>query len=342
MIGFREKSCVLVALGVILAGAPARAEDFYAGKTITLTTHSSPGGQYDSYSRLLARFIGKYIPGNPNVVVVNRVGAGGLLAVNQAGTTAPRDGTFLTLVANGLVLSQGIGQPGLRAALDEFNFIGNFSSANGITIVSTSAGVTNIDDVRRKEVTIGSSGAGSISALLPAAHNAFGGTKFKVVQGYEGSAQMNLAIRRGEIHGRSGGAWSELQAEFPEEVRARSVIPLSQTGPKRDPALPDVPLLTEIARGDERNLAGARFVSEALAQPRSIAAPPGVPQEIVAVLRAAFQKAIADPAFLDEARRSHLEMTPVAGEDVQRSVRSALGTPAAIREYVKTALEANN
>lgn len=342
MLGAGAKTHALVAIGVAIWSAGARAEDFFAGKTITLTTHSAPGGQYDAYSRLMARFIGKYIPGNPSVVVVNRVGAGGLIAVNQAAGSAPRDGTFLTLVANGLVLSQGIGAPGLRASLDELNWIGNFSSANGITLVSTSAGVKNIDDVRGKEVTIGSSGAGSISALLPAAHNAFAGAKFKVVQGYEGSAQMNLAIRRGEIHGRSGGAWSELQAEFPEEVRAGSVLPLTQTGKTRDPGLPNVPLLTEIARGDERNLAGARFVSEALSQPRSLAAPPGVPAEIVAVLRAAFQKAIADPEFLDQARRAHLEITPVTGEEVQKSVRAALGTPAAIRDYVKTALGAHN
>ena len=259
MTGFHKIIGALLTACAFAISFAAHAQDSFAGKTITITTHSAPGGQYDGYSRLLARHIGKYIPGNPQVMVVNRVGAGGLTAVNQAAGQAPRDGTLLTLVANGLVLFQGIGMTGLRADLQEFNWIGNFNSSNGITIVSSSAGIKTIEEARQKEVTIGSSGAGSISALLPAAHNAFAGTKFKVVQGYEGSAQMNLAIRRGELHGRSGGPWMELQSEFPE-IKDGMIIPLSQTGSKREKGLENVPLLVEIARGDERNLAGARFV----------------------------------------------------------------------------------
>ncbi len=331
----------LAAIALAAAAAPLHAEDFYAGKTIVITTHSAPGGQYDAYCRLLARVYGKYIPGNPAIQVLNRVGAGGLLAVNQAAGTAPRDGTLLTLVANGLALFQGIGQQGLRATLEDFNWIGNFNASNGITVVMANAGIATIEDARQKVAIIGSSGAGSISALLPAAHNAFAGTKFKVVQGYEGAAQMNLSMRRGELHGRSGGPWIELQADFPEESRNGTLIPLSQTGNVRDPGLPHVPLLTEIAVGDERNRAGARFVSDSLTQTRSLAAPPGVPADIVAILRAAFEKTLADPDFRAQARQAGLEINPTTGEHVQKAIQSVLKSPASLREYVKTALAAS-
>lgn len=316
----------------------AHAEDHFAGKTIVITTHSAPGGQYDAYSRVLARFYGKYIPGNPAMQVLNRVGAGGLLAVNNA-ATGPRDGTLLTLVANGLVLFQGLSMPGLRAALEDFNWIGNFNASNGVTVVMADAGVKTVAEARLKEVIIGSSGAGSISALLPAAHNAFAGTKFRVVQGYEGAAHMNLSMRRGEIQGRSGAPWLELQSDFPEESRNGRLIPLSQIGSIRDPLLPDVPLLTEIAVGDERNLAGARFVTDSLTQTRSLAAPPGVPADVVATLRTAFQQVLRDTEFVSQVHQAGLELNPTTGEHVQATIASVLKSPTALRDYVKSKLE---
>ena len=337
----RGGSCHTLIAGFLICAplSPSRAQDFFAGKTITITTHSAAGGQYDGYLRLLARYIGKYIPGNPNIAVLNQVGAGGLLAVNHALTLAPRDGTFLTLVANGLLLFQGVGQPGLRGSLGDLNWIGNFSAANAITVVSASAGVRTIEDVRRKEIVIGSSGAGSISALLPAAHNALAGAKFRVVQGYEGSAAMNLAIRRGELHGRSGSTWKEYQADFPQETRDGTLLALTQTGEAREADLPDTPLLTEIVGDDPGKLAAARFVSEALTQNRALAAPPDVPAEIVAVLRAAFEKSIAEPEFLANAKRAGLEIAPTTGEYVTKVVKDVLAAPAETRALAKAAVD---
>ena len=319
------------------SGWAAVAEDYFAGKTITLTTHSAPGGQYDAWSRLLARFYGKHIPGNPSIQVFNRVGAGGLLAVNNM-ATAPRDGTALTLVANGLVLFEGIGMPGLRVTLGDFNWIGNFNASNGVTVVMAASGVRNIEEARQREAIIGSSGAGSISALLPAAHNAFAGAKFRVVQGYEGSAHMNLAMRRGEIHGRSGAPWAELMVELNEEARDGRLVAISQIGTVRDRLLPEVPLLTEIATGDERNLDAMRFVTDSLTQTRSVAAPPGVPAAVVAILRAAFDKALADPEFIAQAHQGGLELNPTSGEHVQKTIQSVLKSSGSVRDYVKAAL----
>ena len=328
----------ILTAALICATASARADDFYAGKTITLSTHSAPGGQYDGYLRLLTRFYGKFIPGNPSFLVLNQVGAGGLLAANHAAQNAPRDGTFLTLVANGLLLFQGIGQPGLRASLGDFQWVGNFSNSNGVTVAWAPAGVRTIEEARRKELIIGSSGAGSVSALLPAAHNALAGAKFKVVQGYEGAAAMNLAIRRGELQGRSGSTWKDFLADFPQETADGTLAPLTQTGRAREPALADVPLFSEVVGDDPNKIAAALFVGDALTQNRSLAAPPGTPDAAVAMLRAAFEKTMADPEFKAQAKRAGLELSPTSGETVEKTVKAVLDAPASVRDTARAAL----
>lgn len=333
----RLACCAAVVAALVALPRAATANDFYAGKTITISTHGGVGGEYDGYLRLLQRFFGKYIPGNPKIVVVNQVGAGGLLAVNYAAKIAPQDGTHLVMVANGLLLFQAIGRPGLEVSLGDLKWIGNFDASNGVTVVWHTAGVRTIEEARRKAVIIGSSGAGSISALLPAAYNALAGTKFKVVLGYEGSAKMNLAIRRGEIQGRSGSTWSSFLTDFPE-IKDGLLIPLSQVGTVRDPRLPNVPLLTELVGKNPQKLAAAELVSLSLTQNRSVAAPPGVPDDRVALLRTAFGKVMHDPDFLAAAHRSGLEIEPTTGQAVQETVRKVLGMPKDVIEMTRKAL----
>ena len=320
-----------------LACGPVFAQDFYAGKTITMSTHGGVGGEYDAYLRLLQRFMGKYIPGNPNIQVINQVGAGGLLAINHAAKIAPQDGTHLVMAANGLLLFEAIGAPGLQTSLGAFKWLGNFSAANGITVVWKTAGINTIEDARKKEVIIGSSGAGSISSLLPLAHNALAGTKFKVLLGYEGSAKMNLAIRSGELDGRSGSTWPAFLTDFPE-AKDGMLIPLSQAGEFRDPRLPDVPLLTELVNNDPNKLAAARLVSLALTQNRSIATPPGVPDDRVAMLRTAFEKSMVDPEFVAGAKLAGLDISWKDGLAVQKTVREVLSQPKEVIDTTKAAL----
>lgn len=329
------RAAVVAALALLPRAASA--DDFYTGKTITISTHGGVGGEYDGYLRLLQHFLGKYIPGNPTIVVINQVGAGGLLGVNYAAKIAPQDGTHLVMVANGLLLFQAVGLPGLQASLGDFKWIGNFSASNSITVVWKTAGVGTIEEARHKEVIIGSSGAGSISALLPAAHNALAGTKFKVLLGYEGSAKMNLAIRSGELQGRSGSTWPAFLTDFPE-AKDGMLIPISQAGEVRDPRLPDVPLLTEIVGNDPKKRAAAQLVSLSLTQNRSVAAPPGVPDDRVALLRTAFDTVMHDPEFLSVAERSGLDIEPTTGQAVQETVREVLGMPKDVVETTRSAL----
>jgi tripartite-type tricarboxylate transporter receptor subunit TctC len=338
-VGYHAAIFVMMAcLSGSIALSNATAQDFYANKTITFSTHTGPGGEYDAYLRLISRFMGKYIPGNPSIIVMNQPGAGGLLAVNYAAKLAPQDGTFGTLVANGLLLFQALGQPGLEVSLGDFKWIGNFSASNGITVAMNTSGVRTIEEAKERPVIIGSTGAGSISDLLPEVYNALVGTKFKVVLGYEGTSMMVLAMRRGEIQGRSGAPWHDYLAEFPDEVRDGKLVALSQVGVTRDPRLPDAPLLTELVKDDPQKEAAARFVSLAVTQTRSLAAPPGVPDDRVAVLRKAFDQVIRDPGFVDAAEKIGIDLDPVSGADVQKTVQQVLSTPKETIDQVRALL----
>jgi tripartite-type tricarboxylate transporter receptor subunit TctC len=335
------RAVILALAAGLSAGAahvPAFAQDFYAGKTITFSTHTGPGGEYDAYLRLMSQFMGKYIPGNPSILVMNQPGAGGLLAVNYAAKRASQDGTFGTLVSNGLLLFQALGQPGLEVSLGDFKWIGNFSAANGITVAMDTSGVKTIEDAKQRPVVIGSTGAGSISGLLPMVYNALVGTQFKVVYGYEGTSQMVLAMRRGEIQGRSGAPWHDYLSEFADEIKQGKLVALSQIGTARDPRLPDAPLLTELVKGDPQKEAAARFITIALAQTRSLAFPPGVPEDRVAVLRKAFDQLIRDPEFIATAQKAGIDLDPVSGAEVQAAVAEVMSTPKATSEKVRDLL----
>ena len=317
------------------------AADFYAGKTITFSTHTAPGGEYDGYLRQMARFVARYIPGAPNIIVLNQPGAGGLLAVNYAAKLAPQDGTFVTLVSNGLLLFQALGQPGLEVSLGDFKWIGNFSAANAVTVAMDTSGVRTIQEAMQKPVIIGSTGAGSTSYLMPVIQNALIGTRFKVVPGYDGTSMMVLAMRRGEIQGRSGAPWHDYLGEFAEEIKTGKMVALSQIGLVSDPALPNAPMLIDLVKDDPRKLAAARFVSASITQTRSLAAPPGVPDDRIAILRAAYDQLVKDPEFIAALDQSHLVFNPVAGVDVQREVRGVLNTPKEVIEDLKSRIDLN-
>jgi tripartite-type tricarboxylate transporter receptor subunit TctC len=319
--------------------ATTQAADFYAGKTITFSTHTGAGGEYDAYLRQLARFIGKHIPGHPSAIVLNQPGAGGLLAVNFAAKRAPQDGTFITLVANGLLLFQALGAPGLEVSLGDFKWIGNFNASNAITVAMTTSGVHNVHEAMQHEVIIGSTGAGSVSYLLPVIQNILIGTKFKVVAGYKGTAMMVLAMRRGEIQGRSGASWHDYTTEFPEELKAGKLIALTQIGNAPDPQLPNVPMLADLVRGDPKKEQAAHLVSLAVSQTRSLAAPPGVPDDRVAILRKAFDDLAKDKEFRKALKQNVLPFNPVSGEKVQATVREVLATPKDAVDILKGALD---
>jgi tripartite-type tricarboxylate transporter receptor subunit TctC len=331
----RIPALALLAAAVLAAsGAAVRADDFFAGRTISMATHVAPGDGYDTFLRLLARHMGRHIPGRPAMVVVNQPGAGGLLSLNHASRRAPQDGTWLALVSQGLILHEALEKPGIEASLGTFKWIGNLSSSNNVTATWYLSGIKTIHDAMKRDVTVGSTGAGAITSIVPAVMNSIIGTRFKIITGYQGGAAQNLAMQRGELDGRSVNTWAGYKALQPDAILNNHLHILVQIALKSEPDLPHVPLLIDLVKGDERKESIARFLSLGMTASRPVAAPPGVPDSRVALLRAAFDATMRDPAFLADADKMKVEISPHSGTEVEAIVRAVVNAPVDIRRMV--------
>jgi tripartite-type tricarboxylate transporter receptor subunit TctC len=340
----RQNAVPAFALALVaLHAVPARAdevEDFYRGKTIQFVIRSAAGGGgYDSYARLLGRFIGSHIPGEPRVLPVNMPGGGGIVAANHVAKVAPKDGTILTIVSQGLVADQALGlNKSLQADLRTFNWIGNMSDSNQILVVWHTSPVKTFDDARRRETTIGTTQAGSISQQLTAFYNNVLGARLKIVFGYPDGHDIDLAMERGEVEGRGTNPLASYIAVSPNYVSDHLIVPLVQVGLRKDPAMPDTPLLRDMARKpDDQPLLD--FMSKAVAVGRPIATTPGVPAARVAALRRAFDETLRDPAFIKAAELERAEISPMTGAELQQLVADLIGAPADIKARVKDAIE---
>ena len=294
--------------------------DFYAGRQIRLTVGTGPGGGYDIYARLLARHIGRHIPGSPNVVVVNMPGAASLTAANYLANIAPRDGTELLMVVQSLPLQQVMKNDKARFDLARFNWIGNMSDAANTVLAWPGSGVATIADARTKQLVMGSTTASSLGGIYPAIMNRVLGTNFKIIHGYESGDAIDLALERGEVTGRAGISWAALKAYRANWLRDGLVRIFAQVGLRREPDL-DAPLLTDLAANDsDRDI--LRFYSSLVALGRALTTGPDVPAERVATLRRAFDAALADPRLVEEARKQGLDLRSLPGETVQKVVTS--------------------
>ena len=341
----RAKALLAATAAAFLAGTafstPAPADDladFYAGKQMRMIIRSGPGGGYDQYARLLARHIGKHIPGNPSVLPVNMPGGGGITAANHVAFIAPKDGTILTIASQGLPLDQALGlNPSFKADLRTFNWIGNMSDSNQVLVTWHTSPTKTLDDAFKRETVIGVTGAGSISTMIPAAMNSVIGTKFRIIAGYPDGPDVNLAMERGEVEGRGTNPYASYVAMTPQYVSEKKINMLVQVGAKKDPAIPQVPLLIDYAKTDEqRQILG--FFSKAVSVGRPIATTPEVPMERVTALRRAFDATLKDPEFVADAQKQNAEISPMSGEDLQALISDMIGAPPAILEKVKAAI----
>jgi tripartite-type tricarboxylate transporter receptor subunit TctC len=312
--------------------------DFYRGKQMRMIIRSGPGGGYDLYSRLLARHLVNHIPGNPTIIAQNMPAAGGIAAINYVAANAPLDGTVITMVSQSAAIDRALGLTStLTTAFGEFNWIGNLNDSNPLTYVWHGSSIKTIDDARRREATLGSTGAGDISSWLPNIYNRILGTKFKIIEGYRSGAEVKLAMERGELDGFGANPLSSLLASAPDYLRDKKVTVLVQVGVRRETALPDVPVLMELGRNDEEKQILA-FVAKGLAVGRPIGVGPGVPAERVAALRRAFDATVSDPEFIAEARKQGLDIGAMAGVNVQQLVNDVLGSSADIKARVRAVL----
>ena len=321
-----------------LASADPVAE-FYAGKQMRFIIRTPPGGDYDQLSRLLARHIGKHIPGQPNVTPQNMPGGGGIIAANYMGHIAPRDGTMLTMVSQGLPVDQALGlNPSLKVDLRDFYWLGNMANSNQLIAVWHTSPTKTIDDARKRVTTIGSTGAGSMSVQLPAFYNNILGTKFAIVVGYPNGQHVDLAMERGELEGRGTNTFAGYMTSKPHYLKDKLLRPLLQVGIEPEEELPGVPLLKDLPLPESDKLA-ADYMSKAVSVGRPVSTTPGVPPARAAALRRAFDHTLEDPDFKDEAAKTNAEIRPMSGEVLARIVKELIEAPETVRARVKLALE---
>ena len=334
-------AAVLMIPNLVRAQSPshsASVADFYRGKQMRMIIRSGPGGGYDLYSRLLARHLVNHIPGNPAIIAQNMPAAGGIAAINFVASNAPQDGTVITMVSQVAVIDRALGlTSALTSAFSEFKWIGNLNDSNPLTYVWHSSSIKTLDDARRREAALGSTGAGDLSSWLPNIYNNVLGTKFKIIEGYRSSADVKLAMERGELDGMGANPLSSLMASAPDYLRDRKITVLVQVGVRREPALPEVPLLIDLGRTDEERQVLA-FVTKGLAIGRPLGVGPGVPDERVAALRQAFDATVTDPEFIAEARKQGLDIGAMAGVRVQQLVNDVLSSSADIKARVRAVL----
>ena len=327
-------ACVSVALGIAVLQAPeARAEDFYSGKTLTILNSGDAGGGFDTYTRILARHLGKYIPGNPTIVIKGVPGGGGLRAAQQL-FVAPKDGLTIGNLRSSNVLDSILGIRGAEVSMADYNWLGSMGSDTDICSFWHTAGVKTLDDLRNKEIIVGASGKGAQAYSFANAINQILGTKMKIVLGYKGTQDRFLALERGELQGNCGIYASSIASVNMQLVESGKLIPVVQSGLTPSPAFPKVPLTQSFATNDrDKKLLIALFSQMEIA--RVFAAPPGVPRDNVGILRKAFAGALADPELLAETRKLGSEPQLVSGERVDQIVREMNELPKELKDTLK-------
>ena len=309
---------------------PAAAQDFYAGKQITLICGAAVGGGYDALSRLLARHLGKHIPGNPTIIVQNMPAAGSLVAVNHIYSAAPKDGTVISLIQRGMLTIKLINPGQTRFEVEKLNWVGSLADEVGVAFAWHTAAHKTAKDLFEKELIVGGH-AGVDPELTPRLYNAVLGTKFKIILGYNGTADIGLAIERGEVAGIGDWSWSSLKKQKPDWIRDKKITVLLQSGLKNNPELPDVPNALDFAKTpSDRKILELFFTQKTAARP--VIAPPGIPADRLAILRTAFAALAKDREFLADAEKSNLEVDPMAGEEVDKIVALIASAPADVVE----------
>lgn len=330
-------------LAFLLLGAglsPAHAqEDFYKGKTVKVIVSSSAGGGYDAYARLISRHMPKYLPGEPTMIVVNMPGADGIVAGNHIFNLADKDGTAIGTFNRYIILMQLLGNEQAKFKPGEFQWLGttaSYSDNSYLLVIRSALPHKTAEDLRNPAmpaIHIGNSGTDVPQVLQEAL-----GLNFKIVSGYKGSDDMELAFNRSEVDGHTSG-WASILSRHEEEwVKKGFIRPMIQFGRvDRLPALKDVPTARELARTPE-DRALIEFGELPLLMARPFAAPPGVPADRIKLLRAAFMRTVADAGYLAEGQKQKLELTPKSGEEVQALVNGLTTAPPGVLERYKKAL----
>ena len=320
------------------ASASVSAQDFYAGKTITIITSTGEGGTYDFSARTLARHLDKHLPGKPTIIIQNMPGGGHMLATNHMYNVAPKDGTMIATINQSVPTHQVLDGRGVRYDAAKFNWLGALVDRNQTFAVWHTAGVKTFADLKTKEVIAGATGEGSSGFRYPTAINNIFDTKIKIIKGYKSTDEIRVALQRGEVNAQATSLGSYL-TENPEWVTEKKMVFLLQIGSKRDPLIPDAPLWTELAKNAE-DRAVLNLIGGAINLGRPFLAPPGLPAERVALLRKAFDATVNDPAFKADADKQRLTVNPLTGDEVAQIVQETVAASPAVIARAKKAMGA--
>ncbi len=343
----RPLKALLSAMAMIAFAKPADAQDardavaaFYRGKTITIIVGSSPGGGYDLYGRLIARFLGRHVPGAPGVVVQNMPGAASNVAAANVYNLAPKDGTVIGAIFMGAVVDPLFGDIKRRTHdTQKFQYIGNANVDAYVCLVRGDAPVKSLGDAFDTELVVGGSADGASTRDFPSMLRNLLGVKFKIVAGYPGTREINLALEKGEIQGACGETWSSVAATYPAWFRSGLVRPLVQEANVGYPELDrmGVPLARQFAKTDEqRRILELVYSQAAFGRPYVVA--PEVPADRVAALRRAFMETMNDPELVAEAKKINVDIAPTSGEELQTLIGKLYATPADIVEKARAAI----
>jgi tripartite-type tricarboxylate transporter receptor subunit TctC len=311
--------CLLLGLtATTLSAAADPVADFYSHKTVTLIAGFPPGGGYDTYIRVLSRYLGKFIPGNPAVVPANMPGAGSMNAANHLYTDEPNDGTVLGEFASSVIMEPLLGDKAARFDPQKFSWIGSMSQDVAYCGVwQTPGAATSFDDMLHNETIFGGGAPAAITYQHPLILKNVLGAKIRLIPGYAGTRDIDLAMHRGEVNGECGFYASSIRAQFFDDVKSGRMKLVIQMGPHKSTEFGDVPSVYDYAKTDEqRAVLDVHF--EQLVLGRPLAGPPNIPKQRLAALRGAFMATMKDADFLAEAKRVGLDIDPASAGDVEQ------------------------
>jgi tripartite-type tricarboxylate transporter receptor subunit TctC len=327
------RATILAAFSIVAsAGEPAAAQsvaEFYTGRQMILIVGSPPGDGYDTTGRIVARYMGKYLPGQPKFIVQNMTGAGGITAANYANTIATKDGSTIVVVNREAIFDPVFSGDATKANYDsrKFVWLGTPNQEVGMAYVMSDRGAKTIEDARRRELIIAGNAPTSGSSVMPRLLNALIGTKFKIVTGYGSSMDALLAMQNGEADARVTSGWTGPETTAAMDLQRRGKINLLlQIGVAKDSRYPDLQSIMEFAKTDEdRRLMELLFIGQSLGRP--FFAPPGVPADRAAALQSAFMRTMDDPEFRKDAGDQEINVSPLFGPEMLKIVEGLYATP---------------
>lgn len=302
--------------------------DFYKGKQVRVVIGTRPGGSYGLYAQITQRHIGRFIPGNPTVVMESRPGAGGLVALNWFNTAAPRDGTLLIIPLASIVQEALFNK---RASYDpvQMRFVGRLGVLKQVMVASGKSGLKTIGDASKRSINVGAAGTYNITAHFPAIMKRLANAQFRIITGYVGTGQTFLALERGEVEV-SSTSLDSLYARHWDKVKAGDLVPLVVLSGSRLKEFPNTPTVLEFGKSPAEK-AFLNVFTNATEMGRSLALPPGVPADRVAAMRAAYDAMVKDPAFQADAKKANLDVIPASGAELDKFIAAAVAMPPDVR-----------